>query len=49
MARILIPGPAKRKVVAGPSPPPFLYMPVNRGRMVQLHTARTIPEIEATG
>lgn len=47
MARRLIAGPEYKKVVAGPIPAPIVYIPEKRGKMVQLHTARTVPEIEA--
>ena len=40
-------GPEKRNVVAGPIPAPRLYIPVNNGRTVQLHTARMAPETDA--
>ena len=48
IARILIAGPEKRKADAGPIPAPRLYIPVNKGRTVQLHTASTAPETDAT-
>ncbi len=47
IARMLMAGPAKRNVVAGPMPLPFLRMPANIGRMVQLQTARIVPDTDA--
>ena len=44
----LMAGPEKRKAVAGPIPAPFFSIPANIGRMVQLHTARIVPEVAAT-
>ena len=44
----LIAGPAYRNVIAGPSPLPLFFIPANSGRIVQLHTARTIPDTDAT-
>lgn len=34
--------------MAGPRPAPRWYMPMNKGRIVQEHTARIEPETEAT-
>ena len=48
MARTLMAGPEYRKAVAGPIPAPLEYIPANRGRTVQEHTAKTVPDIEAT-
>jgi hypothetical protein len=41
-------GPEKRNVIAGPSPAPFLLIPVNNGRIVHEQTARIAPETAAT-
>ena len=48
MARIFIAGPEYKNAMAGPRPAPRLWMLENKGRMVQLHTARIVPEMEAT-
>ena len=48
MARTLIAGPEYRNVVAGPRPAPMRQMPLNRGSTVQEHTAKMLPETEAT-
>ncbi len=49
IARMFIAGPENRKAVAGPMPAPRLWILVNKGRMVQLQTARIVPERAATG
>ena len=41
-------GPEYKKAVAGPIPAPLTYIPANIGRTVHEHTARTVPETEAT-
>jgi hypothetical protein len=48
MARRLIAGPEKRKAVAGPIPAPLFSMPANMGSIVQLQTARMVPDVAAT-
>ncbi|VVB68856.1 Uncharacterised protein [uncultured archaeon] len=48
MASRLMAGPENKKAVAGPMPAPFFSMPANMGRMVQLQTARMVPEVAAT-
>jgi len=47
IASILMAGPEYKKVVAGPMPAPRLYIPAKTGKMVQLHTASTVPETDA--
>ncbi|OPX79661.1 MAG: hypothetical protein A4E50_01853 [Methanosaeta sp. PtaB.Bin087] len=47
-ARRFMAGPAKRKAVAGPMPAPRRWIPAKIGRIVQLQTARMVPEVEAT-
>ena len=48
IASKLIAGPEKRNAVAGPIPAPFFSIPANMGSMVQLQTARIVPEVAAT-
>ena len=48
MAMRFMAGPEKRKAVAGPIPAPLFWIPANMGRIVQLHTARIVPEVAAT-
>ncbi len=48
IARTLIAGPEYKNAVAGPMPAPLVYIPANRGSTVQEHTARMVPETEAT-
>ena len=43
----VMPGPANRKVIAGPNPAPFFHIPANSGRMVQLHTSMISPLVDA--
>jgi hypothetical protein len=43
----VIPGPAKRKVIAGPNPAPFFHIPAKRGRIVHEQTSNTNPLIAA--
>ena len=47
MAKILIAGPAKRKVTAGPMPAPFFRILANIGRTEQEQTAKIDPDTEA--
>ena len=44
IAAILIAGPEKRNVIAGPSPAPLFLIPANNGRIVQLQTASIAPK-----
>lgn len=48
IARTFIAGPEYRKAIAGPRPAPLWYIPKNRGRTVHEHTAKIVPETEAT-
>ncbi len=48
-ARILPAGAKNRKVMAGPSPAPFLWMPANSGWMVHEQTASRLPAPAAAG
>lgn len=43
---MFIAGPAKRNVIEGPNEAPFLYIPANNGRIMQLHTASKVPASE---
>ena len=47
MAKILIAGPEYKNAIAGPSPAPLLWMLEKRGRIVQLQTARIVPDTAA--
>ena len=47
MAAMLIAGPAKRNVIAGPSPAPRFLIPANKGSIVHEQTARIAPETDA--
>ena len=48
IAMRLMAGPEKRKAVAGPIPAPLFSIPANMGRIVQLQTAKIVPEVAAT-
>jgi hypothetical protein len=41
-------GPEKRNAVAGPIPAPLFCIPANIGKIVQLQTARIVPDVAAT-
>jgi hypothetical protein len=48
IASILIAGPEYKNAIAGPRPAPLLCMLENSGRIVHEHTARIVPETDAT-
>jgi len=48
IAMRLMAGPEKRNAVAGPIPAPLFSIPANMGRIVQLQTARIVPDVAAT-
>ena len=48
IASTFIAGPEYRNAVAGPIPAPLVYIPAKSGNTVHEHTARTVPDTEAT-
>ncbi|GAH93042.1 unnamed protein product, partial [marine sediment metagenome] len=48
IASMLIDGPTKRNVIAGPRPAPLFLIPAKSGSIVQEQTAINRPLIEAT-
>lgn len=48
MARTLMAVPEYKNAVAGPIPAPRVYIPSKRGNTVHEHTARIVPETDAT-
>jgi len=48
IAKTLIAGPEYKNAIAGPRPAPLWYIPKNKGRTVQEHTAKIVPETDAT-
>ena len=48
MAKALIAGPEYKNAVAGPRPAPIRQIPENKGNTVHEHTARIVPETDAT-
>jgi hypothetical protein len=49
IASMLIAGPVKRNVIAGPRPAPFFQIPAKSGSIVHEQTAIRSPAAEATG